>query len=63
MTREKSMLGSFKVSTDDENTPADGEVMSHEEEMMRSVGKQNSKALFMYLPPLISLRKLSAELE
>ena len=36
-TREKSMLGSFKVSTDDENTPADGEAMSYEEEVMRSV--------------------------
>ena len=31
------MLGSFKVSTNYENTPADGEVMSYEEEVMRSV--------------------------
>ena len=30
------MLGSFKVSSDDENTPADGE-MSYEQEVMRSV--------------------------
>ena len=64
------MLGSFKVSTDDENTPADGE-MSYEAEVMRSVEATRAlvrKAEFksnlhVYLPPLISLRELSAELE
>ena len=65
-----NVLGSVKVSADVENTSADGEVVSYEEEVMRSVEatralvkKAEYKSTLLYAPPLLSSRELSAELE